>query len=594
MYQALYRKYRPRSFSDVAGQEHVTDTLRRQIMSNRLSHAYLFVGTRGTGKTSCAKVLARAMNCENPIDGDPCNKCASCIGIENGSILDVLELDAASNNGVDNIRSLRDDAIYSPASVKKRVYILDEVHMLSTSASNALLKILEEPPEHLIFILATTELHKVPATILSRCQRFSFKRISPDAIIERLQLIAKNEQLSLTDDAAEKLASLADGSLRDAISLLDQCAIDTTIDLQRVLDTVGLVGKQDIVSLAEAAAAENIAAALDVLDNIYSGGRDMASLLGELASLYRDVLVFKLSPGSPLLSGGFSRAELSPLSAKLTPEMLFSYLDVIREATYSISHGMGVRITVEMCILRICDRRLSDNPAAMLSRIAALEGSAGHSTPAPHILPSVPEPPHEPSAESAPPAKPAMPTEPESAAEAAPTEPASAATLTEPASASEAAAPEPTSAPEAATTEAAPTEHESATEATLTEPASAPEAAAPEPASATAAPTAEKPAFWSSILDQLKTDMSIYSLLSDDSRVQAEMRDNGLVIHVGDAFTAGLIESKKFAVPLAEASSTVFGKAVKIRVEIMADNASNAGSDKLDNLIANFGSIIKG
>ncbi|MBQ9938658.1 MAG: DNA polymerase III subunit gamma/tau, partial [Oscillospiraceae bacterium] len=197
MYQALYRKWRPRAFDDVIGQDHITETLKRQVSSGRLSHAYLFVGTRGTGKTTCAKILSRAVNCENPIDGNPCNKCPSCLGIESGSILDVVELDAASNNGVDNVRALRDEAVYSPASVKKRVYIVDEVHMLSTSAFNALLKILEEPPEHLMFILATTELHKVPATILSRCQRFSFKRISPEEISGRLDFIASNEDFEL-------------------------------------------------------------------------------------------------------------------------------------------------------------------------------------------------------------------------------------------------------------------------------------------------------------------------------------------------------------------------------------------------------------
>ena len=220
MYQALYRKWRPKTFSDVVGQEHVTETLQRQVAEGRLSHAYLFTGTRGTGKTTCAKILAKAVNCEHPENGNPCNKCQSCLGIESGGFLDVMELDAASNNGVDHVRALRDEAIYSPAQVKKRVYIIDEVHMLSIAAFNALLKILEEPPEHLMFILATTELHKVPATILSRCQRFAFRRILPREIVGRLNYIAEQEGIDLRPDGAELLAHIADGALRDALACL--------------------------------------------------------------------------------------------------------------------------------------------------------------------------------------------------------------------------------------------------------------------------------------------------------------------------------------------------------------------------------------
>ena len=224
MYQALYRKWRPRTFDDVVGQSHITDTLKQQVAGDRLSHAYLFTGTRGTGKTTCAKILSRAVNCQAPVDGNPCNQCPACLGIENGSILDVLELDAASNNGVDQVRALRDEAVYTPAAVRKRVYIVDEVHMLTTPAFNALLKILEEPPAHLMFILATTELHKVPATIKSRCQQFSFKRILPGQIAQRLGYVAQQEGIDLTREGAALLARLADGGLRDALSLLDQCA----------------------------------------------------------------------------------------------------------------------------------------------------------------------------------------------------------------------------------------------------------------------------------------------------------------------------------------------------------------------------------
>ena len=242
MYQALYRKYRPRSFDDVVGQQHITQTLKNQVSGDKLSHAYLFIGTRGTGKTTCAKILAKAVNCEHPVNGNPCNECPTCKGIDDGTIMDVVELDAASNNGVDNVRALRDEAIFTPAGAKKRVYIIDEVHMLSVPAFNALLKIMEEPPEHLMFILATTELKKVPATILSRCQRYSFRRIDAPIIAGRLSQVAQTEGLSLAPDAAALLGRLADGSMRDGLSLLDQVLGDGNITVDSVLSATGLAG----------------------------------------------------------------------------------------------------------------------------------------------------------------------------------------------------------------------------------------------------------------------------------------------------------------------------------------------------------------
>ena len=255
IYQALYRKYRSRTFDEVCGQEQVTETLKAQVASGRLSHAYLFIGTRGTGKTSCAKILAKAVNCEHPVNGNPCCQCAACRGIDDGTVLDVVEIDAASNNGVDQVRALRDEAVYTPAAVRKRVYIVDEVHMLSTPAFNALLKILEEPPEHLMFILATTELHKVPATIKSRCQQFSFKRILPGQIAQRLEYVAGQEGIDLTPEGAALLARLADGGLRDALSLLDQCSGGgQQVDEQAVLDTLGLAGNLETARLMELAA----------------------------------------------------------------------------------------------------------------------------------------------------------------------------------------------------------------------------------------------------------------------------------------------------------------------------------------------------
>ena len=376
MYQALYRKYRSRLFKDVIGQEHVTETLRHQMISGRLSHAYLFVGTRGTGKTSCAKILSRAVNCQNPSGGEPCNECISCVGIEDGSILDVLELDAASNNRVDDVRALLDEAIYTPASVKRRVYIIDEVHMLSTAAFNALLKILEEPPEHLLFILATTELHKVPATIQSRCQRFSFKRLSPAAITSWLKTVAEREGFTLTADAADKLSALADGSMRDGLSLLDQCASDSVIDLLRVLDTIGLAGRKELLELINSVADRDISSALCILGKLYDDGKDMTSLLNEIGALVRDLLVFKLSPDSALISADVDRAGLSALSKKLPSERLLSGLDVIKDALFNVSRGGSSRLAVEMCLIRMCDERLSADTSSLLARVLVLERSA--------------------------------------------------------------------------------------------------------------------------------------------------------------------------------------------------------------------------
>jgi len=384
MYQALYRKYRPRSFSDdvfdVAGQEHITETLRRQIIADRLSHAYLFVGTRGTGKTTCAKILSRAVNCLDNTDGNPCNKCISCIGIEDGSILDVLELDAASNNGVDDVRAMRDEAIYSPVSVNKRVYIIDEVHMLSTPAFNALLKILEEPPGHIIFILATTELHKVPATILSRCQKFSFKRLSSEEIKNRLLKIASEEELKLTDEAAEKLAILADGSMRDGISLLDQCVGSKEINLEHVLETIGLAGEEEIIQMMQALSSRNITALLEVLNNLYADGKDMAALLNELTGFIRDMLIVNISPDSLLIGTGASRTGLSELSKNFTNERLLYCLGTLKEAMLTISRGGMSRLTLEICLIRMCDEALSDDSAALASRIKKLEANSNNTT----------------------------------------------------------------------------------------------------------------------------------------------------------------------------------------------------------------------
>ena len=386
MYQALYRKWRPRTFDDVVGQAHITDTLKRQVATGRLSHAYLFTGTRGTGKTTCAKILARAVNCEHPVDGNPCNQCPSCLGIENGSILDVLELDAASNNGVDQVRALRDEAVYTPAAVRRRVYIVDEVHMLSTPAFNALLKILEEPPEHLMFILATTELHKVPATIRSRCQQFAFKRILPGDIAQRLRYVAQQEHIDLTDDGAALLARLADGGLRDALSLLDQCSgTPGTVDEGQVLDTLGLAGSLETVRLMELIAAGDTRGALEDLGRLYGAGKDVSAVLGELSSLTRDLLLRRAAPQSAaaLLTGSFDETALRSLGERFSAPRLTQMLRLLQQTTAELGRSSNRRTDAELCLIRLCDVTLDDSPAALTARLDRLERLVGGGAAAP-------------------------------------------------------------------------------------------------------------------------------------------------------------------------------------------------------------------
>ncbi len=397
MYQALYRKWRPRTFEDVVGQTHITDTLRRQVAGGRLSHAYLFTGTRGTGKTTCAKILSRAVNCHHPVDGDPCNQCPACLGIESGAILDVLELDAASNNGVDQVRALRDEAVYTPAAVRKRVYIVDEVHMLSTAAFNALLKILEEPPEHLMFILATTELHKVPATIKSRCQQFAFKRILPGDIADRLAFVAKQEGIELTSEGAALLARLADGGLRDAMSLLDQCAAaHVRVDEKQVLNTLGLAGNLESAALMEQIAAGDTAAALETLGRLYAAGKDVGAVLSELSGLTRDLLLRRTAPqgAAALLTGGFDEATMRALGERFTAPRLTHMLTLLQQVLSELKQSANQRTAAELCLIRLCDVTLDDTStglAARLSRLEQLLGS-GASVAKPTVSAPVPQP----------------------------------------------------------------------------------------------------------------------------------------------------------------------------------------------------------
>ena len=377
MYQALYRKYRPQTFDDVVGQQAVTQTLKTQLVSGHMSHAYLFTGSRGTGKTSCAKILSKAVNCLAPQDGNPCNRCAACQAIDAGTCMDVLEIDAASNNGVDNVRDLRDDAVYAPSQVKKRVYIIDEVHMLSISAFNALLKIIEEPPEHLLFILATTELHKVPATILSRCQRFSFRRITPEDIAARLQYVSYQENIDLDDSAARVLARLADGGMRDGLSLLDQVASATIGELtaQRVYECLGIAGEQTCGKMLSFVADKNTKGALELFNRLYADGKDVAAMIDELTSLCRDLMILKTAPqsGITMMSGVASDEETRALVNRFSPGELVRMMGLLQQTAAGFTRSASRRLDAELCLMNLCEPGLQMDAEALNARISKLE-----------------------------------------------------------------------------------------------------------------------------------------------------------------------------------------------------------------------------
>ena len=378
MYQALYRKWRPRTFSDVSGQETVTAALKNELKTGRLSHAYLFTGCRGTGKTTCAKILAKAVNCQSPVDGDPCNECAICRGIDDGTILDVTEIDAASNNGVDSIRDLRDEVAFTPVSGTYRVYIIDEVHMLSAGAFNALLKTLEEPPAHVIFILATTEVHKLPATILSRCQRFDFGRIRPEEIAARLTYVAGEEGLTVTNDAAMLLARLADGALRDGLSLLDQCAsVAQHIDMDTVTAVTGMAGQDTLAKLTDCVAAQDAPAALALVDTLYRSAKDMERLCAEWVSYLRNLMVLNsVSEVGELVVA--TPDELNAMRAeaqKLGLPTILHMMEVLQGTLDRLKGGVSRRVEMEMAVLRLCDPRLDDTKTALLHRIEVLENA---------------------------------------------------------------------------------------------------------------------------------------------------------------------------------------------------------------------------
>ncbi len=383
MYQALYRKWRPKTFDEVIGQEHITETLKNQVRTGHLSHAYIFIGTRGTGKTTCARILAKAVNCENPVDGNPCNCCRYCRGIDDGSILDIMELDAASNTGVDNVRELKEEAVFSPAAAKKRVYIIDEVHMLSMQAFNALLKIIEEPPEHLIFVLATTELQKVPATILSRCQRHSFKRIPTERLSVYLKEIASREGLDLEDEAAIQIGRLAEGGVRDALSILDQCSAGGRITTGVVFETMGLAGNRNLVELLRVILQHDSASALRLFQQIWLDGKEPAAFLGELNGLLRDVLIVKAAGAGAedLISGNYEREDLNAFAQKMTKEEILCCADIMQNALSRIRTVRNPRTVAELCIVSLSDDRMADTVASLRARISKLEAEMQYGVP---------------------------------------------------------------------------------------------------------------------------------------------------------------------------------------------------------------------
>ncbi|MBQ7737760.1 MAG: DNA polymerase III subunit gamma/tau [Oscillospiraceae bacterium] len=533
MYEALYRKYRPKTFDEVVGQEYITETLKNQVRTGRLSHAYLFIGTRGTGKTTCARILAKAVNCEHPVDGNPCNECASCRGIESGSVMDVVELDAASNNGVDDVRMLREEAIFSPTTVRKRVYIIDEVHMLSKPAFNALLKILEEPPQHLMFILATTELNKVLPTILSRCQRHSFRRLDSETIARRLAWVAGQEGIGLEEDAARLLGRMADGGMRDGLSLLDQCASRETVTVETVMHSMGLAGATRTLSLVSSAADGDVSSALEQYEALWQDGKEPAGLLGELSSLFRDVLLLRLAPenGRNLISGAYGEESLR--SVPLSSSEIIRCLNIIQKYQASMVTAASPRLQGELCMIELCSR---PGPAETPVAAAPAPGKPEkHPAPAP--------------VRHAPPASPLS-------AEVAPAPPA------------EKAAPEPEN------------------------PVPEPEKPVPVPAPEPSPSAPEDDAAWQAILDDLsgKIIFGTYILMTDPGNVTGALVGNELILRVRPGFETAMITTADNINKIRQSACAVTGKAVTVRVEELTPKPASVNEDKLAQL-GQFGNV---
>ena len=377
-YTALYRKFRPATFDEVKGQDHIVKTLQNQIEANRIGHAYLFCGTRGTGKTSIAKIFAKAVNCEHPVNGSPCNECASCKAIAAGSSMNVVEIDAASNNGVDNIRQIREEIQYSPADGKYKVYIIDEVHMLSIGAFNALLKTLEEPPAYVIFVLATTEPHKIPITILSRCQRYDFKRITIDTIADRLSELMEKEQVTVEDKAIRYVAKAADGSMRDALSLLDQCIafyLGQTLTYDKVLDVLGAVDTEVFSKLLRKVLAGDVTSTIRILEDLIVGGRELSQFVGDFTWYMRNLLLVKTSdnPEEAIDVSSENLKLLKEESEMTDSDTLMRYIRIFSDLSNQIRFATQKRVLVEIALIKLCRPAMETNLDSVLDRIRVLE-----------------------------------------------------------------------------------------------------------------------------------------------------------------------------------------------------------------------------
>ena len=383
LYQALYRKWRPKTFDDVIGQTHVTETLKNEVKSGRISHAYLFTGSRGTGKTSCAKILSKAINCLNPQKGNPCGECEICKSIEQENILDIVEIDAASNNGVENIRSMREEVVFSPTKSKYRVYIVDEVHMLSTGAFNAFLKILEEPPPHVVFILATTEIHKLPTTIVSRCQRFDFHRLSPDDISERIKYICEKENIKIDNEAVNIISVCADGAMRDALSILDQCANACNRDINEnsVRQILGISGIEYLSEIYGHIKSGNAKECIKSINKMYVQSKSMDRFCKELLEYFRDLMILKITKktvNSSLKSIDSSELDLN--------KILYS-LDVLQESYKNINAGVDKKIEMEIALVKICENQSQNHIISPDSKIKKVESVEYNKPPPPPFPP---------------------------------------------------------------------------------------------------------------------------------------------------------------------------------------------------------------
>ena len=543
MYQALYRKWRPQIFDDVIGQEHITEALKSQISTGHLSHAYIFIGTRGTGKTTCARILAKAVNCEHPVNGNPCCACPACLSIAEGTATDIVELDAASNNGVENVRALRDEAVYSPAVLKKRVYIIDEVHMLSTSAFNALLKILEEPPEHLMFILATTELQKVPATILSRCQRHSFRRIPAKPLSAYLETIASREQIRLSPEAAELIAGLAEGGVRDSLSMLDQCSTYESVGVEEVYASVGLAGNRRIQELFELLCAHKTEQAVRFFNELWLDGKDPASLLRELSTLARDILMVKIAPqgSADLVAGGYDRARLRRYAAEHTVEELSGMLETLQAALGNMRERLSPKITAELCLVTLCTEIAGDTLPGLEHRVAELEEAVKRGVPVSASPQSAPEP--EPKAEPKPEPEPEPePEEPEPLQE------------------------EPEPLPEE------------------------PEPLPKEPELLPAEPKSAKPAelgaeVWKAIVARVqpKIGMELRRILNDPNNVFGSIEGDVLIVEANGFYLGRLGQPKNLEI-FAEEASALAGRPITARAREMKPKPAAGGGAKLSDL----------